>query len=50
MSRPTWNEWVLAGLPVSQPGTSAELVYTDDVIEFARKHPELPKSKKKDSE
>ncbi len=47
MSRPVWDRWVLAGLPVSQPGTAAEMVFTDDVIEFVRKHRDLPKPKKR---
>ncbi len=48
MSLTTWNKWVVAGLAVSQPGTSAELALTDDVIEFARTHRNLTDPKKRE--
>lgn len=44
-SRTTWNAWVIEGLPVTQPGTSAEMVLTDDLIEWLRKHRTLDKPK-----
>jgi hypothetical protein len=34
----TWNEWVIGGLPVTQPGTHAEMVLTDDLICWLREN------------
>lgn len=41
MGKNTLNRWKRAGMLISQPGISRQLVVSDDVIAFIRQHRDL---------